>query len=119
MGQKIFKGLITEGDYGEFWAAIFVGDNSEPFAKDFDELFNGKEVSVRYWISATEKEIDELKRNMLLKLVGSCEADYHDAYSDITGYLWTDQDAKVGGHDLIRELQSNIGKFLYMEVDYE
>lgn len=119
MEQKIFKGLVSEGEYGEYWAAIFVGENSEPFAKEFDDLFSRKEISVRYWISDSEKEIDELKRNMLLKIVGSVDADYRDAYSDITGYLWTDQEAKVGGHDLISELQSSIGKYLYMEVDYE
>lgn len=116
---KIFKGVITESDYGEYWAAIFVGGSEEPFAKQFDEMFSGKRVSVRYWISDTEKEIDELKINQLLKIVGSVEADYSDAYSDITGYLWTDQMAKVGGHDLLNELQTNIGKFLYMEVSYE
>ena len=119
MRQKVFKGLVREGYFGENYSTVFVGDSEQPFSKDFDECFSGKQVSVRYWVSGSEKEAMELKRNQLLKIVGSVQADYSDFYSDLTGYLWTDEHAKVGGHDLLGELGGSIGKYLYMEVDYE
>lgn len=73
---------------------------------------------MRYWVSETEKTKEQLKENLFAAISGSVEADYGDAYSELTGYLWTDEKLKVGGHDLLDELQSYIGKFLYMEVDY-
>jgi len=30
--------------------------------------------------------------------------------------MWTDQDFKVGGHDLVDELSSNTGKFCYLKI---
>jgi hypothetical protein len=31
--------------------------------------------------------------------------------------LWTDEDLNVGGHDLLEEIRSYLGKFIYLEVD--
>ena len=40
------------------------------------------------------------------------------AYSEITGYLWTDEVVKIGGHDLLKEFETHLGKYLYMEIEY-
>lgn len=45
-----------------------------------------------------------------------CKGEYVDQYSEITGCLWTDEELKVGGHDLLAELDSYNGKYLVMEV---
>ena len=117
MQQLIYKGLIAEQSKGENDYALFIGEMEEPIASEFEEEMQGKQVSVRYWISNTEKTKEELTENMIMAISGSVDADYGDAYSDYTGYLWTDEELKVGGHDLLDELRSNVGKYVYMEVD--
>lgn len=117
MEQLIYKGLIKERDYNENFDALFIGDNGEPIAMIFEENIQGKQVSVKYWISDSEKTKEQLTENLLSTIVGAVDADYTDRYSDYTGYLWTDEELNVGGHNLLKELKSNVGKYVYLEVD--
>jgi hypothetical protein len=117
MQQLIYKGLIAESSRGENYDALFIGEMEEPIAYEFEEEIQGKQVSVRYWISDTEKTKEELTENMIMTMAGAVDADYGDRYSDVTGYLCTDEELNIGGHDLLSELRSNIGKFVYMEID--
>jgi hypothetical protein len=45
-------------------------------------------------------------------------ATYRGVLSEYTGYLWTDEDLMVGGHDLLAELKSHLGKFCHLYVHY-
>lgn len=120
MTTKIYKGKIWIGPYGFNDEALFVGENTEPFTQVWNDDFQERQqVSVKYWISETEKTREQLQENHLLCISGATEADYGDRGSDVTGYLWTDQDLTVGGHDLFKELNDKAGKFIYMEVSYE
>ena len=116
METKVYKGIVKEGDYGENWDALFIGENSQPISKIFEEDFEAKQVTVRYWTSDEEKTKDQLQESVLRKFFGDVEANYNDAYSECTGYLWTDEDLNVGGHDLLEEIRSYLGKFIYLEV---
>jgi hypothetical protein len=116
MEQLIYKGIITEGDFSENYDALFIGEG-EPIAKILEEEIQGKQVSVRYWISDTEKTKEELTENMIMTMAGAVDADYSDRYSDVTGYLWTDEELNIGGHDLLSELRDNAGKFIWLEID--
>lgn len=119
MKTKVYKGKIRIGTYYPNDEALFVGEDSEPFIELWKYDFaNRQQVSVRYWISESNKTLEQLQENQLLSISGASEADYGDRYSDITGYLWTDQDLKIGGHDLFNELIGHVGKYLYMEVVY-
>ena len=60
----------------------------------------------------------ELAENAVKMLAGAADADYTQHYSDITGYLWTDAECVVGGHDLLDELESNVGKWCHMTVTF-
>lgn len=117
MKKETFAGKIWSGTQGENDNALFIGYSSTPFADTFQQ-FNSKQVTVRYWVSDKEKTKSELLKDTILRISGSVDADYGDAYSELTGYLWTDEKLNVGGHDLLSELRSSIDKFLYMEVDY-
>jgi hypothetical protein len=81
------------------------------------EQFNGKCISVRYWTSdeplGSVEEADALIAHIAL---GGADIKYSAHYSEETGFLWCDEDFKVGGHDLIEEVSSFIGKYLLMEV---
>ncbi|MNJ80064.1 hypothetical protein D3C77_783070 [compost metagenome] len=49
--------------------------------------------------------------------MGFCDVGYGARYSELTGYLWTDEYLKVGGHDIIEELRSYVGKWLILEIE--
>lgn len=114
---KVYKGLIVTDDYGENWDAIYIGDNRQPIAKIFERDFQGKNVSVRYYISDQKKNKEQLVENQIKQISGAVNADYSDRYSELTGYLWTDQEIRVGGHDLLEEICTNQSKYIYLEVD--
>ena len=127
MTKKIYKGFIKEGDYGESYDAIFLIENKDKLPLDQEPLISeiqetikeeGNFLSVRYFISEERKSIEELEENLIKKIFGATEARYEDAYSEYTGYLWTDQELNIGGHDFIIELRSNVGKFIYLEITY-
>jgi hypothetical protein len=56
-------------------------------------------VTVRYWITDTRKTKEELEEDTVRQMSGDMEGQY--------------------GHDLIAEFRSHLGKYLYLEVDYE
>ena len=117
METKVYKGIVREGDYKENWDALFIGEGGQPIAEIFEEDFEAKQITVRYWTSDEEKTKEELQESVLRKLFGDVNARYSDAYSELTGYLWTDEELNVGGHDLLKEIRSYLGKYIYLEVD--
>lgn len=112
-----FSGLIRKAEYGENWEALFIGDSEEPLANILEDKIDRKIVTVRFWISEEPKEKERLLEDLILNLSGSLDATYQDSYSDYTGYLWTDEEIKVGNHDLLKDLSVHIGKYLYLEID--
>lgn len=114
-----YKGKIWGGEYGDNYDTVFIGYNSTPVAKRIqEELGWGKnQVSIRFWISDNEQTKEELTTNQLQTLVGDLEARYSDRYSELTGYLWTDESLLIGGHDLLNILTSHKDKFIYLEID--
>lgn len=73
--------------------------------------------SFSYWISTKKASKQEIHEIFTKKLLGCTICEYDVRYSDPTGYLWTTNDLKVGGHDLAKELETYIGRFLIMEVE--
>lgn len=117
METIIYKGLVLEDNYDENCEALFIGENSQPIAEIFADDFEDKQVTVRYWTSDEEKTKDELQEGVLRKLFGNIDADYGDRYSETTGYLWTNEDISIGGHNLLEEIRSYVGKYIHLEVD--
>lgn len=86
------------------------------FAKEYQYNFKRKQVSVRYFVCDKPTPIQDLEENLVKSVLGIANVKYGMNYSDYTGYLWTDEEFNVGGHNLLSELKTNIGKYLYMEV---
>lgn len=120
MSKKIYKGFISEGSNGEE-DILLLGDSEDPLAERLEEDMDkfGRFATVRYYLSDTEKTKDELDDSFLKVIYGAVDADYSVHWSEYTGYLWTDEDFKVGGHDLMNELRDSIGKYLYMEINWQ
>ena len=66
-------------------------------------------VSVRYVVSEKPiEDIDEEIANIVISLEGDLGIKHYSHFSDLTGYLWTDNEMNVGGHDLLAELKSHL-----------
>jgi hypothetical protein len=81
--------------------------------------FNGKQITLHYWISDRKETDAAIKHCALEQILGAAQALYRVEYSEITGYLWTDENFRVGGHDMIERLRSHIGKYLLLEVEVQ
>lgn len=102
-------GLLSESDFA-------VSILAETIRDDMEE--HGEFLSVRYFVADKPMADDELAKAWIRYLYGKGDVDYCVRYSEITGYLWTNQDIKVGGHDLLEELYGSLGKFLHLEITY-
>ena len=117
MKTKTYQGLLTEHSYGEADDILFLSTVSDPLAEEL-EWMRGKQVTVRYWVSDNEATKEEASEDAMKQVMGKADGEFGARYSEITGYLWTDEELKVGGHDLLDELRSGVGKWLILEVDH-
>ena len=114
-GHKVvIEGMIYIGDFGDNSETLMLWTRREvePLARAIDVEYNSHFPfwSVRYFVSDQERHGDEWTAALIGRLYGESDVDYYDHYSDLTGYLWTDEDFNVGGHDLLDELRSLVGK---------
>jgi hypothetical protein len=142
MKNIIYAGWIREKSFGEADDIIYLGvdggtytDSADPSASIYNlnegNYFDGtdipladvlqgniarKQVSVCYWITDQQCNKDEAQEQFLKKLYGAADCEFRSHYSDITGYLWTDEDLVIGGHDLLDELRSNVGSFVILDI---
>ena len=118
MKDKQYSGYITIG-CGEDDETVNV--DGEPIAEDIEEDIKkyGNLLSVSYHICNKECTLEEAHNDFIGMITGIGEAEYCVRYSEMTGYLWTDQELKVGGHDLIKELTTYTGKYLILCITYD
>ena len=119
---KVYRGRIKETSNGEDDRLLGLGSGSqhrplaEVIADDMEEY--GRYLTVRYYVSDEEMSEEELKRSVLRVIFGEGDAECEAQYSETTGYLWTDEELNVGGHDLLAELHSQMGRHLHLEITY-
>jgi hypothetical protein len=114
-GMKTYQGLLTLHSWGESDDVLFLSSLREPLAEELSWM-HGKKVCIRYWITNKECSKNEAAEAAMLIMIGAANVILEAAYSDITGYLWTDEELNIGGHNLMTELKSNVGKWLILEV---
>lgn len=117
--RKIYSGKVEIRAFRNNDYACFVGGD-KPLASEVnsDMEMYGKFLSVRYFISDKERSIQELEERLFQTVSGLSNADYGDRYSEITGYLWTDEELNVGGHNLLAEIRDHEGQWCVLEVEY-
>lgn len=122
MTKKIYRGRIEERDNGEGHDSLILtcGENHLILSDIVQEDIKcyGSYLSVRYFISNRSLELYELTESLLRKLTGIGDSEYEMCYSEITGYLYTHEGLKVGGHNLLVELRYNLGQYLHLEIEY-
>lgn len=112
--SKIHSGFLKIGSNGEEDDILFL--DSEPISKELEYLCR-KFVTVRYYISDKEVSIEQAEELLINSLFGIVNSDYGMRYSELTGYLWTDELLMVGGHNLLQELKTFDGKYLILVVE--
>jgi len=113
--KEIYQGRIYEADEG----GLHIKDAAIADSVLECIRIHGSFLTVRYWIAKQPINPDTVMQEWLKQLyTGSGSADYEIHRSERTGYLWTDEELNVGGHDLLAELYTHIGKYIYMEIEY-
>lgn len=116
-----YRGFLREG-YGDDYDALVLSEEGQPLAQQVEEAIEsyGNFLSVRYWTTVASKQVpdEKLEESAVRTLLGDSEAEYLAHYSEITGYLWTDELLVVGGHDLLHELRSHLKEWCVVEITY-
>jgi hypothetical protein len=124
MTTERYRGFLALHDHGEGMDILFLdhanGDYGDPLAGVIEDDIDryGRYLSVRYWTANEARGDDDMIEGVLRELDGEGEAKFRHRYSEITGYMWTDEDINVGGHDLQAELQSQAGRYCLLEIGY-
>lgn len=111
-----YEGLLSLHSWGEADDILFLSSLRDPLAEELDWM-EGKNVTVRYWITDQQCTREEASEAAMMTVMGLADVRLESRYSELTGYLWTDEDLEIGGHDLLSELQSSVGKWLILEVE--
>ena len=113
-----YEGWLALHAAGEAYDILYMSNVRQPLAKELHNLFGWgqRQVSVRYIIA--DKAITEEERldAEIRQAVGEGKVRWGARYSELTGYLWTDEEVRIGGHDLIEELKDHVGKWCWLEV---
>lgn len=118
MKTKTYEGLLCLHSWGDASDVLYLSSIHDPVSDEL-EFLSGKKATVRYWINDKKCSKSEADEAFMSTLFGSCDVGISSRYSELTGYLWTDEDLNVGGHDLLAELKSSVGKWLILEVEYD
>lgn len=120
--MQTIEGWLTIEEVGPQWEehdALLVKDGSPtdgiPLAERLS-FIDMKQVTVRYWVCEQKCTKDQAAEEFVRTCMGMCDADYGARYSEYTGYLWTDENLQVGGHDIMAELRSYVGQWLILEI---
>ena len=117
MKTLTYSGLLSKHSWGEADDILFLSSQSDPLAEQLQSDIACKQVTARYWITDKQATKEQAQEDFVRQLVGAADCDFGSRYSEMTGYLWTDEACKIGGHDLIAELRSHVGKWLILEVE--
>jgi hypothetical protein len=116
--NESYEGRLSVHDHGESDDVLFIETYPEPLAEIL-EWISGKNVSVRYWVSNEKATKSTVNEEFVKTLFGAGDSNFNARYSELTGYLWTDEDLNVGGHDLLDELKSFDGYWIILEIESE
>lgn len=122
MNTIIYEGFLSIGQAagcpGEsnYKDAMLLVDQS--IAEELDWM-TGKNVSVRYWVTDEKASLEQVQAAHMETVMGVVDAKFIHYYSEVTGYLYTTENLVIGGHNLLQELESFIGKYLILAIDYD
>lgn len=101
------------GEYAEIITSSF------PFTKAMEDKckWRNKYASIQMLTGDTPIDINHIDETKIVSMMGEVTSEYYHCYSDLTGYLWTDESFKCGGHDIPKILRSHMGEYVHMEIE--
>lgn len=120
MLQYHLTGIINfDGEYDEGSSSVAIRDGRDNIvlAEFFENNLDKKEVYIRYYITDEFIPTEKIEENFIKKISGIVDATIYPVYSDITGYLWTEEKIEINGHDLFEEINNYEGKYLDMVIE--
>jgi hypothetical protein len=112
-----YSGLLSRHSFGDADDILYLSSEREPLAEVLDGQIRKKQVTVRYWITDKPCSREEAIEDHARQIMGLAATKFGARYSETSGYLWTYQQCKIGGHDLIAELEDSAGKWLILEIE--
>lgn len=124
MIRTVVKGWLKayENYEGEECLWLDVSKDGEEHDKTLTEKLDflcDKRATVRYYTCDKEFEEDRADEYFIRSYYGDVYCDYSMHYSEYTGYLWTDEELRIGGHDLLQELYSHVGEYILIIAEVE
>ncbi len=118
------------GDDGDASDLLFLvdvpsGKLSQPLAEIAYDLmgYSKQQVTVSYHITDRPYADHELTEMLIATICGVANSysgdgtsNFSHRYSEMTGYLWTDETLQVGGHDLLAELSNYLSKWCHLKL---
>lgn len=104
--------LLIEGQLdrysGEYYATGVTTAAGHIYLIEAIENFaNYREVlTFQFHVASEPFSFHQLEQELVKTAMGEVRSEFRHAYSDLTGYLWTTEELKVGGHDLLEEINS-------------
>jgi len=121
MKQHVFSGYLLYDDY-EFLCLDEKAEyhhHGSPLGGMINEkISNGTNVFVRYYIADKPLTLAQASEALVYKSLGLGNLDARyilEAYSEYTILEW-EHNAVVGGHDLLKELDTYTGKYLILVI---
>lgn len=98
---------------------IVVSNDGFAFSKEMESRcgWHDRYASIQMLTGDTPIDMDHIDETKIVSMEGITESEYYHRYSDYTGYLWTEEEFKCGGHDLLKILEGNMGKYIHIEIE--
>lgn len=116
MSIYTFEGILSRHETEEA-DALYLSGVREPVCEAIGRAVSRKTVTVRYWSCSQPCTKKEASEEAVVSCMGKGDYAFGAVYSEMTGYLWTDEELNIGGHNLISELSSHEGRYLIVEVE--
>ena len=93
--------------------------DSFPFTKVMEDKcgWRNKYASIQMLTGNTPIDMNHIDETKIVSMMGEVQSEYYHCYSDYTGYLWTTEKFKCGGHDIPQILSSHMGEYIHMEIE--
>lgn len=105
---KRLNGDVEERVVGEF-----------PLTKEMEDKcgWSNSYASIQMLTGDTPIDLDHIDETKVVSMMGMVQSKYYHRYSDYTGYLWTEEGFKCGGHDIPKILNNHFGEYIHMEIE--
>jgi len=79
--------------------------------------WSGNYANIQMLFGDTPIDMDNLDETKIVSMMGDVTSYYYHSYSELTGYLWTEECFKCGGHDIRQILSTHVGEYVHLEIE--